>query len=340
MNNNSKILPIKHPMITVYAHHAHFLSILPYDDATLPWVYNNYINVLRFLDHKMANFHLPGHDGFAPIEMCKRLSVQKIIRDDITTYFRSFVDFVVYHIEKGNYVISMLDHYCLPPSAHYNQNHFRHDVLIYGYDLEKRVFYTSDFYKDGIYSFEPIPFDCIEKGFSSIYEDQDYLYDMVYLFKIVLDGEFVVDIDTIARSIRAYMEKTPFDYWSLYKPVPQSDKIIFGAEIYSELEKDLVFIREKANAAEIDIRPFSVLQAHKKINKMRFEYLVKKGFLLYDVKELESLETLTAMLINLIIKYSIKIDSNIMDKAISVLKEINERDIYLCNELLRILSRG
>lgn len=161
-----KILPVNYPMITTYTQHAHLLSILTYYEYTKGWIYSNYIQLYMNRDykHNWGDFYFPFPYELRPSDTCKWILSQKIKRDTVIKK-GSVIDFIIDSINSDNYVHTMLNYYYVPVSVHYKKTHSHHDMLIYGYDLDKKIFHVADFFRYGKYTMKLFLFQILKWPF-------------------------------------------------------------------------------------------------------------------------------------------------------------------------------
>ncbi|WP_127529574.1 hypothetical protein [Paenibacillus kobensis] len=331
-----KLLPISHPMITTYTQHAHLLSILTHYECTYPWIFSNYIQLYINKDykHKWGDFYFPQTYELRPSDACKWIITQKIHRDTVTSKWGSIIDFIIENINSNHYVHTMVNYFYVPLSDRYNKLQLHHDILVYGYDLNREMFYVSDFFKNGIYSKGEISFADLSLAFSTnhLTTNHDYLREMVYLYKFNDQYQDSFNADTIVNSISNYFtNKTP-EYWEMFNYGGDRDNLDFGMQIYTTLQNYVNSILE--NESKIDIRPFHLLYDHKKIMTLRLKYLYDNRLLSKlnqdHIDSFISIEVMAKIIVNLVFKYNLTNDRSILESLHKmIIKVENEESIFL-----------
>lgn len=105
-----------------------------------------------------------------------------------------FTDYIEYIINQGYYLEANLDHYYFTSSLYYDQKHFVHPTFIYGYDNDKQIIYTSDFYYGKGYIRQPISYSNINLSLNNDYIINLYGYqDAEYKFNFELMNTYLED---------------------------------------------------------------------------------------------------------------------------------------------------
>ncbi len=339
-----KVLPVNYPMITTYTQHAHLLSILSNYECTYPWIFSNYIQLYINKDykHNWGDFYFPFPYEMRPSDTCKWILTKKIDRDVADSKWGNIINFIIDSINSNNYVHTMLNSSCVPLAPNYNKEHFKHDVLVHGYDLKEEMLYCSDFF--GIsykYSFEKISFIDYTKAFNAygLATNRDYLNKMVYLYKLNSEYDYMFEYDykfnikNISNSIKAYLNSSIPEYWDIYN-TDNRDNIVFGIEIYDTLRNYLAS-KSVSNEDHIDTRPFYLIFDHKKMMILRLKYLLGLGYYKdcnsENIDGIAKLEMQAKDVVNMIMKYNISKNGTILNDVIKMLNSIerDERNILL-----------
>jgi uncharacterized protein (UPF0297 family) len=327
-----KKLPIKYPIITTYTQHAHLLAILICFESTYDWIFSNYIQLYINKDykHNWGDFYFPLPYELRPSDTCKWVLSKKVGKDMVSAKWKSILDFVIDAIDSGNYVHTMINYFYVPFGPRFNNQHLHHDILIHGYNLESKIFYVSDFFDMGKYSFEELSFADFEKAYSSnnLTTNQDYLNGLIYMYSIKEECDYTFNINNIINPLKAYLNKSVPEYWSMFNS-DNRDHIVFGNEIYDTL---INYITESSNnpSSYIDYRPFYLLYDHKKMMLLRMKYLNEKGYFTEhftsNINKFTELEEQSRVVINQVVKYSISKKNEIISKIVSNLNQIKRME--------------
>ena len=319
----TKMLPVNYPLITTYTQHAHLLSILSCYEFTYPWIYSNYIQLYINKDykHNWADFYYPFPYELRPSDTCKWVITQKVKRDIVSIKWGSVTEFIMENINNDNYIHTMLNYFHVPNSTRYQKQQLLHDILVYGYNFDEKVFYVADFFKQK-YSFEKIAFSDLELAFSTYHltKNSDYLNGLIYLYSINKDCDYMFNINNIINSIRSYLDAALPEYWYMYN-FDNRCNIVFGTEIYDTLKNYIV--NQVNNHSYIDVRPFHLLYDHKKIMSLRLKYLQIYGMKDPDFKHIENQAQLG---VNLIVKYNLSQEKEVVCRVIKTLDEIKNEE--------------
>jgi hypothetical protein len=340
-NNVQKILPVSEPMITTYTHHAHLLSILTYYEQAYPWIFSNYIQLFINKDYKnkWGDFYFPLPYELRAPETCKWLVTQKLNRSLVESKWSSVIDFIKECIDTENYVHTMINYFYVPISDRYKRLNFIHDIFIYGYDTEKKELYVSDFFKGGKYSKQVISFEDFTLAFScyQFAENNDYMHQLVYLYKFNNNCDYQFHIQNVVKSIRMYLFGQVPEYWEQYNNGNRQE-IVFGTQIYMTLKNYAV--RLKQEGEYFDIRAFYLLYDHKKLMTLRLKYLKEQNYLMVmendiNISKAEETEAKARDIVNLLFKYLFNKNTREIDRVINLLEEIEKEEYKILSQYIQ-----
>ena len=130
-------LPICHqPVIRAYLRHAYLFSILGTRDDYLPWVLSgNYTQLVFDPDPGWMplDFYTP-HGYTRAAFACPFLDTQWMDRNLAVRGSEAASRFLVDVLGQGYYAAFTADEFHIPGRAAYQRTHFKHSVLVYGYD--------------------------------------------------------------------------------------------------------------------------------------------------------------------------------------------------------------
>lgn len=162
-----KTLPINIPMITGYLHHAYPLIAIEDHPDFKEWFFSNYIQLYcqHYDDSFWFNFF--GFDLCPGIyEVPSLLSFQKIDNIMVKNNIIDISDFIINCINQGYYICIYLDDFYVKcRQFYYNNIHFIHEHLIYGYDFKKNSFTSMGYYGEGAITSSEISFPDLEKAY-------------------------------------------------------------------------------------------------------------------------------------------------------------------------------
>lgn len=150
----NKILPVHKPPITSYMTHAPILSILSNDDNYLPWFFLN-DSQMRVHDDGIDFYHFyTGH------YLCPFFDTTYLSRKFTSKYIKNenITGFLTQCIYDGYYIVMIIDASFVKLYTSKSKGD-THQILIYGYDKDNKIFNVADFFDRGKYSFEITSFD-------------------------------------------------------------------------------------------------------------------------------------------------------------------------------------
>lgn len=329
-----KKLYMEYPPITSYPTHANLLSCLSQHDNYLVWYFENYMNIFtnNKLDKIMDNYV----DFFAPIPWKSNpfLYSQSFSRELFATMETDIINFLINAINQGNYIFLYLNRFYLSAAYSYQKNDDVHDVFIYGYDNEKKIFNIADFFVNNKYSFATATFDEISWAYDKYNDDwKDGEVDIrnvdgIILVKPLPFTAYSYTVTDTLQGLKDYLCSTTSSgrYLYGYRLDCEYDEFFevkncFGLNIYSFLEEYLKTI--DSDNPHIDLRGFYIIHEHKKLLSLYLDYLEKKWML--DVSELRNLlkpvieetKNLYAMVLKLILTRGLDFD-NVLRKIIAI----------------------
>lgn len=168
MKNVKKILPMGIPVISSFPNYANPLSILQLNSSSRLWCLSN-LTVLSCKKIKLSNNELElglvlFTDTFMDLgcnlwEICPYLYVNQIEKDMIIE--KGFVPSIIDFIDKDRYSYFYVNREKIEA---YHSKIGSHDIFVYGYNLQEKTFYVSDFFYTK-YESKAIPFEQLESGF-------------------------------------------------------------------------------------------------------------------------------------------------------------------------------
>ncbi len=347
-----KILYMQYPPITSYPTHANLLACLSQYEDYLEWFFENYMNIYTnthpdYIDGSYVDFFAP-----IPWRSNPHLHSQRLSRELFDVMKTGLVDFFINAIDQGNYIFLYLNRFYLSASYTYQKNNDVHDVFIYGYDKDSKLFNIADFFAYSKYTLATASFDEITsayKGYNDDWKESEFdlrNVDGIVLIKPLLSAAYSYKVTNTLQGLKDYLGGTTTSgcYSFGYRIDCEYDefhslKNSFGVNIYHYLEKYLISLGTCDQY--IDYRGFYVIYEHKKLLKLYLEYLESKWLL--DVSELKNLLkpvlTGTQALYLYFMKKTLSNDQNYAD-AIQKVNAIQQDDIKFISGLIDFLEKN
>ncbi|MEK3787286.1 MULTISPECIES: hypothetical protein [Paenibacillus] len=296
----SIILPFYEPTFYTYNIYGSVTSMLSNNDHYLPWLYNNFIQI-RYVEDWDSYFFDNHHTLLDNIPW---INHHIIPRDILNRKWVSLTDFIIESLHSNYYLYFYVDRSYISVSKQYQQVSHWHEILVYGYDEQKRTFLMADNLADGKYIKTECPIEEIEQGYYSIVSDNEF-FKNVHLLSIREERDYSLQIDQIAESIRRYLNST------ITVDLSFKEKTLFGMKA---VEHSIEKVKDKLHSTsfvQIDRRAFHLFWEHKIIMLQRLRYLMELSILKPDDDVIERYTLIVQQhesLRNLVLKFNFKND--------------------------------
>jgi len=235
----------------------------------MPWILTKFIPVFCLSNEKnelwVDYYSLDNNDkDFCPWLACNssRIDYEMIsmLLDSTST---SLCDLLLKAISKGFYISIEIDDFYLSSSMSYKNFSIIHEYLLYGYDADKKIFFSAGHFNHGQFGFSNISFSDIEKGYinESTYRHYNGKQQKPIRFlKFDATGLFDFNIDLVAALLNDYINgvNTQCNF-NIYRNIYPHKVIAYGVNRYSFIKKYYASI---VNAEELDLRPLYSICDH------------------------------------------------------------------------------
>lgn len=295
-----KTLPLALPPIASFPFDADLLAILwAHSSTTEPWIFDRYIQLQVETDPNdtFLDFYDDGvrENDLLPAYFCPFIEWRRIDRERNYPPIESFVDYVKYQIDHDTYVDTPLDQYYLSCATKFNNRHFLHETLIYGYSDEDQTIKVADFYDQGKFTFCSVPYSELEASgaeltnFINLYSFRkfDYKFDIDITRTFIAD--FLSSQDSFAKYRISYEER--------------NKNVVFGLEIFDYL------VNVFNNQTYLNRQSYHTLYDHMRIMRLRIDYMNRIGIISDAVRDnlvndIDFLINKTQILQNIVLKYN------------------------------------
>ncbi len=224
------------------------------------------------------------------------------------------VDLIKHEIDREFYLIICVNEFYIPNRMAFGKNYFGHDILIYGYDDEKRTFNTIAYNSSGKYQTAAIPFDLIKKAFLS-HREHSYKF---YALKPKQNYSF-------GKIKKSYLIKSIQNFLN---PKKSNKGINALYTLLSGVENKI-----KQNDS-LDLRSFRTVKERANALCLFCDYLDLSEDL---IKMLKSHCISTGLLFNIAIKYNITQDLKTAEKLLEKLTKIIDEEIIIFRSLYEMI---
>jgi hypothetical protein len=333
------LLPIQHPPITGFVHHAYPLSIILNNPASLPWLYSNYIQLHydpTYKDSALAfnffHYHYP-HNGPTVCPFLHHIWFSKRM---IVEYGR-LDTFLKDSIDRGFHVYLFCDEYYIPNRfSHAHGTHQAHDILISGYDEKSREYALQGYDENGTYRLSKATFEQMEMAFRPSEHMSKGYHDNVQLFGMN-DPDWHFRLEPVIELLKDYVlsRDTSLRYGLRRDRRPD----LFGLRVYELFRAYADDVH--ACRQGLDIRAFHLLWEHKKLMLARIRWLMDNGWLPHDprlIADYGQVERLAFGVRGHAVKTAASQDTAYMRTASSELRSMEELEEAVLTQLIEALE--
>ncbi len=332
-------LELYHPPINCYLHHAYPLTVAMSHKDFYAWLFSNYIQLEYFGSSKTLNFltyPICGTDSLCPLIDYKRLDLEFIYKSNIDIF-----DFIKTSINLGYYVVTYTDEFYIPERISYvNKTHFRHDIMIYGYDSDKSLFNVIGYNEKLKYASSCVGFSEFESSFLNSIDKTNDIILMKAKDSNSYNPFYEFDIENVKNLLSDYLfsKNTSANFRSLGKP----NDSISGISVYNQLIKYYQnILQNNNNNARCDVKHFHLLYEHKKTMVSRLQYLIENKYINPKsdfISIFHNLEKEALNKRNVIMKYNATKNKSQISTIIDSLHKMCESEIRAMEALLNALN--
>jgi len=330
-----KRLPIAFPPIYGYLGHAYPLAIMAQSDHYLPWFYSNYIHLYCGSDfpkdmshNSILNFYsyaFKGYEGPINSPWTNAFGVDGRIFEG---YRGAPIEFIIDCIDNGQYVEVNVDEFYIPNTAAYGNNRYKHQLILYGYNMREQTIYGLGFVKNGNMEEIPVKFIELVKSLRS-YSDRGDELALCNLWTYNKNASFQFDLSFVKESFIEYLESKNLE--ERIRMFINPRKRVYGMAIYERL----VLFLEGVITGNIlfDIRPIHTILEHKKCMSSRIKYMIQHKYL-YDqyhsLEKFELIENMAKIAKNMALKYHLTNNKQLIKRIIEIYHKMQQEE---CNAI-------
>lgn len=298
-------LNLKKPLVGSYSVYSIVFSLMPEGEEGIHWICNNFIQLRYFL-----NFGIVFMEQYKSLlDTCPYLTHFTCSREIIEEEFHGLHNYAERMLEKEHYLFMYVDRFYISKYEGYQKRHELHEIVIYGFDEKRRIYYCADNIGDGRFGTYECSYDEFKEAYDALHELP--IHQNVHLLKLgrwwaksdepIRIERIVTLLDDYVNSIYTQNALEPFT------------SMKYGFNIHYDVLHDL----EKAHEEkDMDIRAICTLYEHKQLMAMRFKYLYEQdGKEVYKMlaEFFEGLEKEYYLIRNGVTRYlAIQDDSDIM----------------------------
>lgn len=318
---SKKILPMKYPWITSLPVFANTNAILVNYEDYYPWFIHSHIQLVAWETPEIyIQFYTPVFREY--YRLFKMHHYEKRV---LSKWCDNIEQFIIDAINEGHYVYLSIDQYYISSYESFGKRHGAHDMLIYGYDQQRQVFYIADFFRT-IYSFEEANFESVNKAFLSPYSEGEWFKGVQLLKLKDHKREFKLDLEYLIKQLKEYLYeiKSSVDYKLIEEPGKDSDS--WGIGVYSFL---INHVRGSKEFVFSLVRSVHLLYDHKEVILRGLEYLNNLNYITdYELhsEAYRDIKKQCLILRNLCLKYMFSESKQDIQHVIRLISQIEMKE--------------
>lgn len=256
-------LTLGKPPIISHQYYALPLAIINSDSNLMQWLYSEFIQLHTYRGREDEQMHVSLYNNknerflYEPLYTTMSPYKQFVGSNDVVCAFKCLLN-------DEQYIYDFVDHFYIRSFG--RNEHFIHDILIYGYDDDLQVFHAYAYHGTKLSEFD-IPYSEYEAAYNSDYQKERTHLTILYRKK---NERFYPNICRIGNhlldyldGINTYNRESPLSV-NLYKPK-------FGLDVYDELKYNLQYMCDWN--LKINIPYMYCVYDHKKFMHERVIYL-------------------------------------------------------------------
>ncbi|GKU76566.1 BtrH N-terminal domain-containing protein [Paenibacillus sp. L3-i20] len=344
-------LPFAMPQVYGFLGHAYVLGILqPYEYAQ-PWIHTSYIQ-LFLSKHYLNDFQEYRLDFYPDLMIAYGnmpwLRYRQFDKAMIKQLNIDIHHYLIMQLERKYYVVTYVDEYYIHNTICYQQNHYVHDIFIYGYDLDRQVYHVALFDKNRQFSMQEISFEQFYQAYSSEIAQSHKLISSCSRVEPVDynetkygsgAGKFEFDLKLIIEVLQDYLEGRNTTERLKLQQHPMEG--YFGVEIYAKLHDFVTRIMD--GVQNFDVRPFHILWEHKKMMVARIQYLQQLGHLSKEttlLAEFTQLEKKAYTQRNIMLKSYMSDNRTVLQSLPNLMQEMQNDEQIAIQKLIEELQQS
>lgn len=334
--------------INNYSYNAFYLCLLLNHKGYYPWFYERYIQLCLNPSKKIKFYNksellLDFYNGMA--EPRSMLILEELDMDHCQNL--EIISYLENMIKKGFIVFTYMDEYYINKNFQDSNEHFTHDILVYGFDNYKKIFKVMGFDEQLIFHKYELDYDLFQKAFDDglKYSLENNLKDF-YLIRMKLKYgnkyNYIFNLSFFLEQLNQYIfsinnSKLKPSYYKIYN----DENNIYGYEIYKYI---ISHLNSNSDGNTLDYRLFHTLYEQKSGLLERFNYIMnnyefsKKENYIKKMDEYTRIVKLFENIRLLVIKYNITKNRNIVGSIKKKLKDNYNKESGLLIDIYNLLN--
>lgn len=333
---SSKRLPICiNPPIKGFQYFGFQLSVICTTGNYQNWLSNHFIQLTCDSSdnkHTLVYFYEP----FLWYRTNPWFDSEWLSREENNLLDSNLIELIISYINKGSYVLAIVNEYHIPNRSAYKSFNQTHDILIFGFDLKAKLFDVLGYNEKGEYVHTYVTFGEFYKAFFNIENNfiVPFRLKQEFNYQFSLDDFKMILSDYVySRNLTANVKRFKDEEYVL----PNN---IFGLDTYLQLRSYFETLREK-KAVFNDVRSLHFILEHKQCMLSRIKYLWENRYLGNSeilFKEYLKLKNQALFAKSLQLKYSKTEDPRYIDRILKILEKMHKAESLVSESLLNSLK--
>lgn len=330
--NSSISLPFTIPKYKTYPLNTAINGILEAVNDDKIWLYNNYISLWIY-----ANKYVKGYMGDFKYDMNPEYYEQcPMLKNEIIELYKTdnIIEIIKDSISAKKYIFTEVDTYYIDSWWLESETkiHSSHEILVMGYEDEKKVVLVADFFKH-IYSIKEIPYLDFRMAFDAnmgYIRERDKVESVNILsFQYLNNKNYSFDLVRIRNMISDFLnskEDTINDESNLFT---ECEKVVYGIEC---LDRIIEYLEQCVNEGDrLDYKTIHLIYIFNDVMSARIKYMIENQYILNGEKiqeiqkEFDKLVHKSIILRNLFMKYNVKKERKYGETIIEKVKVMFEQ---------------
>lgn len=293
------------------------------------WLFSNHVQLSANKESMIAiDYLISPYKNYMPYTYNPLINFIPERREVVEKQFINIIEFIKTNLECNRYIEMCLDEFYISERDSYQERHFNHTNLIYGYD-------DTHVYMLGITQGKPLSSRIKQEDFMKAYDSCKDTINVIYLFDYLAET-YDFNIEQLIVAINDYLSGLSGSM--RFYNIPGYENNSYGINVYNE------FIEDKGLDIIInDPRVSYVLLEHKLCMRERIYFLLKRGYISEEgyntiISGINELCNKTRLLLHLIIKNKHKPNCKIYEKVKLSLMEIKNIELNSYPVLLKLLT--
>ncbi|EFM08920.1 hypothetical protein PaecuDRAFT_4385 [Paenibacillus curdlanolyticus YK9] len=338
------ILPIDEtPIINCRMHYAMMLAIITKMENHEPWLFSSFVNLQCNKPDFLGNLNndLRFCKSDSPVYYTSMIDLEVMSAPSFQKVNCSVLEVVRSAIANKKYVYMFANKFYIPSSPFYQDIQVTQDILVYGVDEDKELYYVLCYNKYKQFTTIQVSFGDMELAIQN--SNYEFWNEKMYFIQCP-EGAFAfrpqwheVDTRLLLNDLVDYMESTCRS--EVVKQNVNVDCYDFGLSIYETIKGWIAYVY--AHYEQFDpLIALTTLWEHKKLMLARVQYLNQSQLINMPyglVQEFEQLEKQAARLRNIAIKMKLRNQLE-LDQLYAMLDEVRDIEVKALKGLIQRLE--